>query len=68
MKKGTKGMLIAAGVFAVAGIGLCVSIDKNSFFYPGATLSWIFTKVIPENKVLTFGKARVAYAQRAPSR
>lgn len=25
MKKGTKGMLIAAGVFAVAGIGLCVS-------------------------------------------
>lgn len=38
-------------------------IDKNSFFYPGATLSWIFSKVIPENKVLTFGKARVAYGK-----
>lgn len=25
MRKGTKGMLIAAGIFAVAGIGLCVS-------------------------------------------
>ena len=24
MKKGTKGMLIAAGAFAVAGIGLCI--------------------------------------------
>ncbi len=38
-------------------------IEKNSFFYPGATLSWIFTKLIPENKVLTFGKARVAYGK-----
>ncbi len=38
-------------------------IDKNSFFYPGATLSWIFSKLIPENKVLTFGKARVAYGK-----
>ena len=24
MKKGTKGMLIAAGAFAVAGIGFCI--------------------------------------------
>ena len=38
-------------------------IEKNSFFYPGATLSWIFTKLIPENKVLTFGKARFAYGK-----
>ena len=38
-------------------------VAKNSFFYPGATLSWIFTKVIPENKVLTFGKARLAYGK-----
>ena len=38
-------------------------IEKNSFFYPGATLSWIFTKLIPENKVLTFGKARLAYGK-----
>lgn len=38
-------------------------IEKNNFFYPGATLSWIFTKLIPENKVLTFGKARLAYGK-----
>ena len=38
-------------------------IEKNSFFYPGATVSWIFTKLIPENKVLTFGKARLAYGK-----
>lgn len=38
-------------------------IDKNSFFYPGATLSWIFTKLIPENKALTFGKLRLAYGK-----
>ena len=38
-------------------------INNNSFFYPGATLSWIFTKLIPQNKVLTFGKARLAYGQ-----
>lgn len=37
--------------------------DENSFFYPGATLSWIFTKLIPENKILTFGKARIAYGK-----
>ena len=38
-------------------------IGKNSFFYPGATLSWIFTRLIPENKVLTFGKLRLAYGK-----
>jgi TonB-linked SusC/RagA family outer membrane protein len=38
-------------------------IDNNSFFYPGATLSWIFTRLIPENKVLTFGKLRMAYGK-----
>ena len=38
-------------------------IKKNSFFYPGATASWIFTKVLPENKVLTFGKVRLAYGK-----
>ena len=38
-------------------------INKNSFFYPGATASWIFTKVLPENKVLTFGKVRLAYGK-----
>ena len=37
--------------------------DANSFFYPGATLSWIFTKLIPENKILNFGKLRLAYGK-----
>ena len=38
-------------------------IDANSYFYPGATLSWIFTKLIPKNNILTFGKARLAYGK-----
>lgn len=38
-------------------------LEKNSFFYPGATLSWIFTKVIPQNDVLNFGKLRLAYGK-----
>jgi TonB-linked SusC/RagA family outer membrane protein len=36
---------------------------NNSFFYPGATLSWIFTQLLPANHVLSFGKARLAYGQ-----
>ena len=38
-------------------------LEKNSYFYPGATLSWIFTKLIPENKILSFGKLRLAYGK-----
>jgi len=38
-------------------------INANSYFYPGATLSWIFTKMLPENNVLTFGKVRMAYGK-----
>ncbi len=38
-------------------------INSNSYFYPGATLSYIFTRVIPQNKVLTFGKIRLAYGK-----
>lgn len=38
-------------------------IGNNSFFYPGATLSWIFTRLIPENKYLSFGKLRMAYGK-----
>ena len=37
--------------------------EKNSFFYPGATLSWIFTRLIPKNNVLTFGKVRAAFGK-----
>ena len=38
-------------------------INANSFFYPGATLSWIFTRLIPQNSILNFGKARIAYGR-----
>ncbi len=38
-------------------------IDANSYFYPGATLSWIFTRLIPENNILDFGKVRLAYGK-----
>lgn len=37
--------------------------EKRSFFYPGATLSAIFTKYIPVNPILTFGKVRLAYGK-----
>ena len=36
-------------------------INKNSYFYPGVTASWIFTELIPKNNVLSFGKLRAAY-------
>ncbi|MBR5638346.1 MAG: SusC/RagA family TonB-linked outer membrane protein [Muribaculaceae bacterium] len=38
-------------------------IGANSYFYPGATLSWIFTRLIPRNDILTYGKARLAYGR-----
>ena len=38
-------------------------LEKNSYFYPGATLSWIFTRLIPKNKILDFGKIRLAYGK-----
>ena len=38
-------------------------VGKNSYFYPGATLSWIFTELLPKNNVLTFGKLRGAYGK-----
>jgi TonB-linked SusC/RagA family outer membrane protein len=38
-------------------------VGNNSYFYPGATLSWIFTRLLPTNDILSFGKARLAYGQ-----
>lgn len=38
-------------------------INKNNYFYPGATLSYVFTNNLPENDVLTFGKLRLAYGK-----
>jgi len=38
--------------------------DKNSFFFPSASLGFVFTEIggLKENKVLPFGKLRVSYA------
>jgi TonB-linked SusC/RagA family outer membrane protein len=36
--------------------------DKNSFFYPGANLSWVFSEFLPDNRIVSFGKLRVGYA------
>ncbi len=38
-------------------------LNNNSYFYPGVTLSWIFTKLIPKNNILDFGKLRLAYGK-----
>ena len=38
-------------------------INKNSFFYPGVTLSGIFTRFIENKSVLSFGKVRIAYGK-----
>ena len=38
-------------------------IDNNNYFYPGATLSAIFTNWLPKNDVLSFGKVRLAYGR-----
>lgn len=37
-------------------------IGNNSFFYPGATMGFIFSDLLPENKALSYGKFRVSYA------
>lgn len=37
--------------------------NQNSFFYPSASLSLLFSELLPENDILTFGKIRYAYAQ-----
>src|SRR5690606_8291409 len=38
-------------------------LNNNSFFYPGATLSYIFTNNLQQNDILTFGKLRLAYGR-----
>lgn len=38
-------------------------INDNSYFYPGATLSWIFSNLLPKNDYLSFGKIRLAYGK-----
>jgi len=36
--------------------------NGQSFFYPKADVSWIFTDALPKSSVLSYGKLRVAYA------
>jgi TonB-linked SusC/RagA family outer membrane protein len=35
-------------------------LDNNHYFYPGATLSFLFTNYLPKNDILSFGKLRLA--------
>ncbi|MFO7657962.1 MAG: SusC/RagA family TonB-linked outer membrane protein [Bacteroidales bacterium] len=37
--------------------------NKNNFFYPSVSASFIFTELLPENSVLTFGKLRLGWAK-----
>ncbi|TLX72652.1 SusC/RagA family TonB-linked outer membrane protein [Labilibacter sediminis] len=37
-------------------------INDNSFFYPGATLGFVFTDLMPDNSILSYGKLRLSYA------
>ena len=62
MKKGTKGMLIAAGVFAVAGIGLCVSAVSMGAAKEGSqvvdqVVSAFRDNAYPEAGLIHLGKA-----------
>ncbi len=36
-------------------------IENNSYFYQGVTASFLFSNLIPENNILSFGKVRLAY-------
>jgi len=38
-------------------------IDNNSFFYPGITGSFVFTELMQQNKILSFGKVRAAWGK-----
>ncbi|GAB4029880.1 SusC/RagA family TonB-linked outer membrane protein [Spirosoma jeollabukense] len=36
---------------------------KNNFFYPSASLAWVFTETVLKNTPISFGKVRLAYAE-----
>ncbi len=38
-------------------------VQNNSFFYPSANLSFIFTEALPKNNFLSYGKLRASIAQ-----
>ena len=37
--------------------------DDNTVFYPAANVAWQFTKMMKENKILSFGKLRIGIGQ-----
>ncbi|MFD2569263.1 SusC/RagA family TonB-linked outer membrane protein [Spirosoma soli] len=36
---------------------------RNNFFYPSASLSWVFTESLLKSNAVSFGKLRLAYAE-----
>ncbi|MGE7774974.1 SusC/RagA family TonB-linked outer membrane protein [Chitinophaga sp. NPDC101104] len=40
-----------------------LAMGRNSFFYPSASLSFVFTELMPKSGALTFGKLRFSAAQ-----
>ena len=38
-------------------------VENRSYFYPSVSGSFVFTELIPKNKVLTFGKLRASWAR-----
>lgn len=38
-------------------------VDNNNYFYPGATLSWVFSNMLENDDVLSLGKLRLAYGK-----
>lgn len=37
-------------------------VENNSYFYPSISSSFIFTELIPDNNILSFGKLRLSWA------
>ncbi len=42
-----------------------LSVDKNPFFYPSASLGVVFTEFFDRNNILSFGKLRASVSQTA---
>ena len=38
-------------------------VQNNSYFYPSVSGSFVFTELLPKNKILSFGKVRGSWAQ-----
>ncbi len=38
-------------------------VNSNHYFYPGATLSWLFSNMLEDDDILSHGKLRLAYGK-----